>query len=294
MLKSSDIEAVVRPIIFQEYITESLDAFPASIINDNMREFNFILGFATDTYLEDGTGTGAFTRSWSFDDFSPTKVLNLKQEHKNVKVVISIGGHGTEDVFNPYDKEEWIKNAKSSIKDLLLDYKIESMPVSFYTIDGIDINYENIKSNADDFADCIGKVIKQLKEDHEVLNSVNVVSIAPTKDLQPHYRTLYLKNQDNIDWINYKFYNHTFDSEKEFVKLFKILVYEYGTAFKLLPGISTNTNTPSSMTTDIFVKGCTILLKTASLPGVFVWDANTSSSPTYSLEEELQKLLTKE
>ncbi|XP_050901164.1 chitinase 2-like [Lathyrus oleraceus] len=293
MSQSSDIKAVVRPIIFREYITECLDAFPASIINENMSQFHFILGFATDTYLQDGTGTGNFTRTWNVDDFSPTKVLNLKQEHRNVKVVISIGGHGPEDVFNPYDKEEWIKNAKSSIKDLLLDYKVESTPVNIYTIDGIDINYEIIKSNEDDFAYCIGKVIKQLKEDPQVLNSVNVVSIAPTEDLQPHYRTLYLENQDNIDWINYKFYNQSFDSENEFVKLFKILLFQYRTPCKLLPGVSTNTSSPSPMTTDIFVKGCTILLKTVSLPGVFVWDANTSA-PAYSLEGELQDLLTKQ
>lgn len=57
MSQSSDFKAVVRPIIFREYITECLDDFPASIINDNMREFNFILGYATDTYLQDGTGT---------------------------------------------------------------------------------------------------------------------------------------------------------------------------------------------------------------------------------------------
>ncbi|XP_058726424.1 chitinase 2-like [Vicia villosa] len=293
MSSEADIAAVVKPTIFREYISGSLDAFPARIINKDIIEFHFILGFAKDTYLEDGTGTGAFTRNWNFNTFGPEKVLNLKIDHTNVKVVISIGGQGREDKFNPQNKEDWIVNAKSSIKDLILDYKISGPSVSFYTIDGIDINYAYMESNADDFAYCIGKVITQLKDDPDVSISLNVVSIAPTKDLQPHYLALYRENQEKIDWINYKFYNQYFPSEDEFVKLFKQLIYEYGTPFKLLPGVSTNTINPSLMKTDLFVNGCTILLQTASLPGVFVWDANTSE-PTYSLEGQLQDLFTKD
>ncbi|CAK8531826.1 unnamed protein product [Lathyrus sativus] len=286
----SDIQAVVWPIIFREYITDGLDALPANIINNNMGEFHFILGFATETYLEDGTGTGAFTRTWNFDDFSPSKLLTLKEEHPNVKVIMNIGGHGDEYVFNPRDKEEWIVNAKSSIKGLILDYQIQTIPVSVSAIDGIDINYENIKSNADDFAYCIGKVIQQLKEDPLVFNSTNV-SISPTEVLRPHYLKLYLENKDNINWINYKFYNQSIESEIDFAKLFKILVFEYGAPYKLLPGVSTNTSSPPLMPIDVFVAGCKILLKTKSLAGVFVWDAN-ESAPEYSLEEVLQKLLT--
>ncbi|KAI5446109.1 chitinase 2 [Lathyrus oleraceus] len=288
-----EFKAVLKPTIFREYINGSLDDYPAGMINDNMKEFHFILGFATDTYVN-GKGTGVFTRTWNFKNLGPAQVLKLIVEHRNVKVVISIGGQGPEDVFNPQNRDIWIANAKSSIKDLILDYKIDVGSDGISTTYGIDINYENIDSSVDDFAYCIGNVIQQLKEDEDLSYSMCVVSIAPTEALQRYYLRLYLKNKDKIDWINYKFYKQSFDSEIEFVKLFKRLVYEYGAPFKLLAGVSTDTITSKSyaMTTEFFVKGCTILLNTASLAGVFVWDAN-SSAPRYSLEEQIQKLFTK-
>ncbi|XP_058727881.1 chitinase 2-like [Vicia villosa] len=292
MSSDSDIDADVKPTIFREYIgmEDNIDDFPANMINDNIKEFHFILGFATELYVY-GKGTGEFNRTWSIENFSPENVAKLKQLHRQVKVVISIGGNGHEYQFNPQNNEDWITNAVSSIKEIILDYENEVMDDD-NIIDGIDINYENITSSVDDFSNCIGQVIQKLKEDPDVSKSMKIVSIAPTELLQPHYLKLYLVNKDNIDWIDYKFYNQYFSSRDEFVSLFKKLVTDYDTEFKLLAGVSTYTGIPSE-SQGLIVDGCKYLLSRASLAGVFVLDAN-ASAPAYSLERQLQELLTKE
>ncbi|CAL5211490.1 unnamed protein product [Lathyrus oleraceus] len=218
----------VTPTIFREYIGmgDYINRFPDEMINANMEEFHFILCFATETHV-DGKGTGDFGSNWSITSFSPEKVVELKKKLKNVKVkvVISIGGNGPENTFNPKDNEDWIVNATSSIKGIILNYqtKVPNDDV----LDGIDINYENISSSISDFSNCIGQVIKLLKDDPVVSKSMKVVSIAPTRDSQPHYLKLYLDNKRIIDWIDYKFYNEYFNTAEDFEKLFKKLVTEY-------------------------------------------------------------------
>ncbi|CAK8531817.1 unnamed protein product [Lathyrus sativus] len=263
------------------------------MINRNIAEFHFLLGFARETHV-DGNGTGAFKRYWNFNYFSPTKVAKLKKENKNVKVMISIGSHDIGYKFDPINKNEWIKKAKSSIKELILDYENEVM-TDENIIDGIDINYEYITSSINDFSNCIGLVIQQLKDDPDVSKSMSVVSIAPitpTELLQPHYLKLYLDNKDNIDLIDYKFYNQSFKSTDDFVDLFNQLVTDYDAAYKLLAGVSTEMSTSATMSPSFFVDACTILINRASLAGVFVWDAD-ASAPKYSIEKDLQKLLIK-
>ncbi|XP_050901397.1 uncharacterized protein LOC127108069 [Lathyrus oleraceus] len=232
----------------------------------------------------------------------------------------SIGGLGFGYDFDPINKDDWIKKAKSSIEQLILDYE-NGVTSDENIIDGIDINYEHISSSVDDFSNWIGEIIKQLKEDPNLTEppirgpstilllvqqtqepqtlipwlreSMNVVSIAPTERLRSHYLKLYRDNQDNIDWIDYKFYNQFFKSTDDFVDLFYQLVSDYGTPYKLLAGVNTEMSIPpTTRNQDLFVGGCSILINRASLAGVFVWDAN-ASTPTYSLEVDLQKLLTK-
>ncbi|CAI8584685.1 unnamed protein product [Vicia faba] len=292
-----DIKAVVKPTIFREYIVgENINGFPSEIIGD-IPKFHFILGFANDTY-DDGAGTGFFKRAWNFDDFSPTKVANLKKEHKNVNVVISIGGIGAEFPFNPKDITSWTDNAVSSIKELIQDYENRLQPINNddTIIDGIDINYEYININLSEptqFSTCIGQVIQRLRDDPDVSKSMKVVSISPTELVNFHYLALYTNKPDNIDWINYKFYNQYFRSEYEFINFFNNLVNDYGTALKILAGFNSDTSTPTPTSQQACIDGCRILIERALLAGVFVWNAN-ASAPTYSLEAELQKLYTKE
>lgn len=282
--------AVVNPVIFREYIglEDNIDDFPAEMINDNMKEFHFILCFATDRYV-DGKGTGDFDRTWNIKSFSAQNVAKLKKNHKNVKVIISIGGNGPQDQFNPKDNEDWIVKAKLSIKGIILDYKNQVPDEDI--IDGIDINYEKITSSVNDFSNCIGQLIQQLKDDPDVSKSISVVSIAPTELLQSYYLKLFLDNKQNIDWIDYKFYSQYFEKRDDVVDLFKILVSrdKYDTAFdKLLVGVGTF----EAIQSKIIIDGIIDLLKTASLAGVFVWDSKTSASP-YVTEKKIQKLLAK-
>jgi hypothetical protein len=207
-------------------------------------------------------------------------------------VIISIGGKGDEFAFNPQDNTSWIDNAVKSIKELIQDYENTQSSTDDNLIDGIDINFEYIYANIPDttkFSTCIGQVIKGLKEDPDVSRSMTVVSISPTEHANFHYLTLYTDNPDNIDWINYKFYNQSFSSENDFINSFDKLVDDYGSASKLLAGFSSDTSTPTPTSQQFCIDGCTTLVGRASLAGVFVWNAN-DSAPTYSLEGELQSL----
>lgn len=280
----------VTPTIFREYIGmgDYIDHFPDEMINADIKEFHFILCFATETHV-DGKGTGLFDSNWSLTSFSPEKVVELKKKLNNVKVkvVISIGGIGPEDTFNPKNNEDWIVNATSSIKGIILNYqtKVPNDDV----LDGIDINYEKISSSITDFSNCIGEVIKQLKVDPVVSKSMKVVSIGPTENSQSYYLKLYRDNKGYIDWIDYKFYNQYFNTVDDFEKLFKKLVTEYGSALdKFLVGVSTY----EAIKSKTIIEGCEYLLNRGSLVGAFVWDAKPSA-PAYTPEREIQKLLAK-
>lgn len=307
MSHTHQINAVGKPIIFREYIgvrdiPKNLKDFPAEMINDDIEEFHFILGTLREVYSGDGKGKGEFYRTWNFNNFSPAKVAKLKKDHKNVKVIISIGGFGAENPFDPKEIEAWSTKAKKSIKKLINEYQEYSKDSSSTDgchcddiIDGIDINYEYSNCNQDEFSSCIGELIRKLKKS---CKSIKLVSIAPTERLKPHYHQLYWANKEIINWVDYKFYNQTVSSADELVNLYNKLLNEYGTDVKLLPGVSTDPDSNTNMTRDVFIKGCKSLLQSESLPGIFVWNANDSAMPSnedntpYFLEEVLQDLLT--
>ncbi|XP_004503412.1 chitinase 2-like [Cicer arietinum] len=221
----------VKPIIFREYIgvkpyPNTLHDFPVDIINSNIDQFHFILGFAIETYDDNGNSTGFFHPYWNVHFFSPEKVKKLKQNYDNVKVVISIGGRDDKHPFHPASKVDWADNAVNSLKKIIQQYNKVKDPWSFNIIDGIDINYEYIKSDGEDFAYCVGDVIKRLKEDIDV--SIDMVSIAPSKQVNSKYHTLYLAHADDIDWVDYQFYFETLKSKDEFKNLFLSLSDVYG------------------------------------------------------------------
>jgi len=272
----------VHPDIFREYIgvkTSSLHIFP-DIINPDVKQFHFILGFAKDTYDAEGKGNGNFYVDWN-RDFSPQNVMALKIKYPNVKVVISIGGRDADCPFFPAAKEEWWRNAVDSLKEIIRSYND--------LIDGIDINYVTVKSSDADFSYCIGKVIEKLKQ------LVNVVSIAPSLPSQSPYQTLYLDKSGDIDYVDYQFYIQKINSKEEFEKLFHRLsqsgVYP---PQKLLVGGSTDTSDADNFKREDFLEGCKDLVDKELLRGIFIWNANDSvtNAPPYSLEKEAQNILT--
>ncbi|KAJ1438711.1 Glycoside hydrolase family 18, catalytic domain [Sesbania bispinosa] len=298
---SHNFQAVWKPKIFREYIgvkpyPDNLNNFPEDIINPKISEFHFILGFATEDYDQEGKGTGYFKRTWNYDYFSPDKVRELKKKYGNVKVIISIGGRHTDSSqypFNPAEKELWSDQAIESLKEVIADYDGEKDECGCNNvIDGIEINYEEIKCTDTDFAHYIGKVIKELKK---LVPSIKVVSIAPSDLVRPHYKRLYQEYHDYINWVDYQFYDQKVSSKDEFVNLFRELSNEY--QGKLLAGFSTDPNDAGKISREVFLEGCSELIHRKLLPGISVWDANDSVVPRsnekpFLLEEKAQNLLT--
>nr|CAA86853.1 putative narbonin-like 2S protein [Vicia faba] len=281
--------------IFREYIgvkreSETLEDFP-QITQKETIEFHFILGFATEKYNEGRKGTGNFEESWMDEFFGPDKVKNLKTKHPEVKVVISIGGRGVETPFDPAEQNIWVSNAVKSLKLIIQKYKNESGNL----IDGIDINYEHIKSD-EAFPRLIGQLITELKKERDL--NIHVVSIAPSENNASSYLNLYNANPDDINLVDYQFSNQLrhVSTEDAFVDIYKRVVNDYFT-HKVLPVFITDPldNMNTKITRDIFIGGCTKLKQTSSLPGVFFWNANDSNNgdEPFKVEHVLEELLAK-
>ncbi|KAK7321878.1 hypothetical protein VNO80_20208 [Phaseolus coccineus] len=238
------------------------------------------MDYVEDPNTKKKVGKGNFRATWDVNKFSTKSIRNLKSDYERVKVVISLGGHGTDFPFNPHDKETWIDNAKESL-EVIIRNKYESV------IDGIDINYEYIESNEEDFAYCIGKVIDYLK------TLISAVSIAPSNPVLSHYQKLFKANPDRVDWVNYQYYKQKVPNTPEFVNLHRTLIDTF-TVEKLLAGFSTDKTVKDNISLEVFVEGCMQLIKSASLSGIFVSDAQSSldSEPSHYVEEKAQKLLT--
>ncbi|XP_027338329.1 chitinase 2-like [Abrus precatorius] len=289
--------AFVQGTIFREYIGAKshpkLKKFPVDIINSEILEFHFILAFATEDYdPTTGRGKGNFSPSWNVTDFSAEKIKEMKAQYNNVKVVISIGGRGTTYPFNPEDKLQWIHNAKKSLKEILeVDYKDGCSCTTKTVIDGVDINYEHIES--DDFVECIGEVIEYLKKKGMKVSIAPSDSTDPANPVLTNYKNLYNDNKEHIDWVDYQFYDQTVSKIDAFVNLYRSLS-DFFSVKKLLAGYSTDPNDAGNISQKVFLEGCKILLQRASLPGIFVWDANDSKvlEEPYYVEIKAQQLLT--
>lgn len=267
--------------IFREYIglKPGLAGFPDDIINPNVKEFHFILAFATEQYDKTTeTGNGTFTPKWDRTIFNVQSIEKLKNKHKNAKVVISIGGRGSQYPFNPALKWEWVENATKSLQKILNHFN--------KLIDGIDVNYENIKVSDDDFSDCIGNLIKSLKG----ADYIKVASIAPSHAANLPYKKLYQNFGDNIDWVGYQFYDQKVFNIQAFKSLYDHLTIDYPNT-KLLAGFSTDPNDAGNITRDVFFEGCVYLLKKRLLPGIFIWFAEDSGPLGYQDETHAQNIL---
>ena len=110
--------------------------------------------------------------------FDSEKIRKLKKKyeyhHVNVKVVISIGGHNSEYPFSLAEIQIWVDNAKESLTVIIKDLRVQHWPYNM--IDGIDINYDTIKTIDNGFSEYMGRLIKSLKDDPNHL--VHVVLIA--------------------------------------------------------------------------------------------------------------------
>ncbi|XP_058727861.1 chitinase 2-like [Vicia villosa] len=273
-------------LIFREYSTD----FPIEIIRPGI-EFHLILGFASEEYNEDGKGNGNFIETWDLEYLGPDKVKDFKKNNPNVKVVISLGGRDVETPFYPAEETVWTRQAVKSLKVLIGKYNNESGSI----IDGIDINYDTIKTSNELFVNCIGQVITILKNDANL--NINVVSIAPSEKNEFLYRDLYQANKANINWVDYQFNKQekTVSTVKDFAVIYNNLIKDYPPN-KVLPGTSTDPNN-NKIPWEIFIAGCIQLRNHSKLLGIFIWKAKGFPIPPIppyhdSLENSLIKILT--
>lgn len=286
---------LVKGKIFREYIgsksaMENSGGFPVEIINGEISEFHFILAYAKEDYdPTTNKGNGNFRPTWNVK-FDVESIKKLKKDNKNVKVAISIGGRGSHSpAFDPVGKYRWIEKAKKSLKQIIFeDYKSDHCGCSGTVIDGIDIAYERIESDADEFAYCMGEVIKDLKS-----NGL-VISIAPSKPFESHYRKLYEDNTSDICWVNYQFYYEKLSTAEEFKNRYNNEV-DCFTVEKLLAGFSTDPNDNDNISPQDFFDACRQLIGTGSLPGIFVCDADDSIhyDPRFFVEKQAQLIILK-
>ena len=123
-----------------------------------------------------------------------SQVSSIKSDHSNVKVALSLGGDSVGNgypYFNPSSVDSWVSNAVSSLTDIIQKYNLH----------GIDIDYEHFSADSDTFAECIGQLIKTLK-------NISFASIASFDDdqVQSHYLALWRSYGNLIDYVNFQFY----------------------------------------------------------------------------------------
>ncbi|CAK8561827.1 unnamed protein product [Lathyrus sativus] len=265
-MTSADTNGNIDLTIYRQYIFD----IPSKL---NFNQNDFILGFASEEYIE-GKGTGIFKPTWNGNDLSLENLKTFKDNNPQLRVIISIGGVGHEFPFNPFVKSTWVVYAVNSIKQIIVRYN----QIYQNLIDGIDIHYDVIKTEENDFTNFVGEVIKQLKNDAPL--AIKVVSIAPTKLVESYYEKLYSENKEIIDLVDYQFYNQEFSSEDEVVELYKKLVVTY-TPSKVLAGYK--------YPPDVVMGAINYLIKNKLIPGVFYWNPkhSTTASNSFFLEKML-------
>nr|GMD14176.1 chitinase 2-like [Ipomoea batatas] len=157
--------------LFREYIGAESAAVRLSDVPINPGvEFHFILAFAIDyTGRNPSPTNGNFNVFWETKHLSPADIAAIKSHHANVKVAISLGGDTVtkrqKAYFAPTSTATWLKNAVSSLTAI----------IKKYNADGIDIDYEHFKSTPEEFTECIGELITELKKS----GAISFASIAP-------------------------------------------------------------------------------------------------------------------
>ncbi|KAK8306811.1 hypothetical protein V6Z11_D03G151800 [Gossypium hirsutum] len=240
--------------LFREYIGAEFNnvKFTDVPIDSNV-EFHFILSFAIDYDSISGSHSPTnrkFNVFWDSDNLSPSQVSSIKSTHSNVKVALSIGGDSVGDSYAYFDP--------SSVD-------------SWYHIDGIDIDYEHFNADPDTFVECIGKLVKTLKDN----GVISFASIAPF---------------DDDDTVNFQFYAYDQGTTvSQFISYFNTQSSNYNGGKVLANFISDGSGglTPKNG----FFTACSRLKSENKLHGIFVWSADDSKRNGFRYEKKSQALL---
>ncbi|KAH7566055.1 hypothetical protein ACOSP7_022291 [Xanthoceras sorbifolium] len=241
-------------------------------------DFHFILGFAIDADPSGNYQNGKFSPYWA-DNLTPSAVAAIKSTHPNVKVMASLSGWSIGEKvlhwYEPKDKQVWISNAFTSLKNLAKKYHL----------DGIDIDYERFaKGSSSSFAYCIGELITRLKNQ----GVISVATIAPYYDTAAPYIQLFKGYGTVIDYVNHQFYTDKVKNPKGYLEAFKLR----GTQFdkeKLLPSYEINGR---GIQGDAFFDALNLLEANGfDVNGVMIFSADDAASNGYHFETKSQAFL---
>lgn len=249
--------------IFRQYTFD--DSFSQVFVSAKfLKEYQIALTFASD-YDDEGAPTnGVFRPTWDLSKVTPESIARFKDKNPNVdiKVFISIGNRGTQHPFKPLNNKTWIDNATESLTHLIKneDYNLH--------VDGIDVLYEHIDASPGDFIECVGQLIRNLKEK----GVVSEASISPSFALnEEYYPLLYSAVSFFVDWVDYQF-----QSEDQPVLEPTTLVKRYNELTKVYPktklfaGYSAENEDWATVSPFVFFLGAMDLLKKRSAPGVSI------------------------
>ncbi|CAN6471091.1 unnamed protein product [Victoria cruziana] len=274
--------------LFQEYIGAKFVGVQFSDVPiDPSVDFHFILSFAIDySQASSSTGNylptnGRFTAFWDTTNLSPSAVLATKSLHPNAKFALSLGGDTVDSqpaYFSPVTCDSWVANAVDSLSSL----------ISLYNLDGLDVDYEHFQAVPGVFADCIGRLVIELKQ----RRAISFASIAPFDDstVQSHYQELWRRYGAAFDYVNFQFYAYASGTTvDQFLAYFHEQSENYAGG-KVVVSFSTN-ESGGLKPADGFFRACSELKKTNELNGNFVWSADDSKKDGFIYEKQAQALL---
>ncbi|KAK7312521.1 hypothetical protein VNO77_36431 [Canavalia gladiata] len=270
--------------LFREYIGAEFNNVKFSDVPINPSvQFHFILSFAIDydTSSSPSPTNGKFNVFWDTNNLSPTQVSSIKSTNSNVKIALSLGGDsvgGGSAYFDPSSVDSWVSNAVSSLTNIIKEYNL----------DGIDVDYEHFKADPNTFAECVGKLIKTLKNN----GVITFASIAPFDDdqVQSHYLALWKSYGHLIDYVNFQFYAYDKGtSVSQFIDYFNTQSSNYNDGKVLVSFISDGSG--GLAPNDGFFTACHTLKSQQKLHGIFVWSADDSMGNDFRYEKQSQALL---
>lgn len=214
-------------------------------------------------------------------NLSPSHVSAFKAQHPNVKVALSLGGDtvdGEQVFFSPTSINSWVANAVRSITRLVKEYHL----------DGIDIDYEHFHADPNTFAECIGRLLINLKQN----KIVSFMSIAPYDDgpVQAHYVALWRKYGSAIDYVNFQFYAYEKGTTiSQFLRHFETQRANYKGGEVL---VSFGTDGSGGLSPENgFFKACASLKRQGKLSAIFIWSADDSKKDNFRFEKQSQAFL---
>ncbi|KAJ4820219.1 Chitinase 2 [Rhynchospora pubera] len=272
---------------FTEYIGALFRGVKFSDVPINSSvEFHYILSFAIDYSVATtppAPTNGEFGVFWDTENLSPDAVSAIEQNYSNVKVAVSLGGatvNGYNVYINATSVESWVSNAVSSLTTMIQQYNL----------DGIDIDYESFgnENDTDTFTECIGQLIKTLKDN----GVISFASIAPFANptVQSMYQALWAKYSSIIDYVNFQFYAYGADTTvDQYVQYYDEQVSNYPGG-NVLASFMTE-NTTGVISADTGFSACQELKSENKLYGIFIWCADASLSQGFTYEIQSQALL---